>query len=284
MTLADRFDRPLDGTATGNLRTVPPSNSLALVRKAVETLDILAEHGEVTPAALAEQLGEPRSSVYRLLSSLQSLGMVEPASRRGTFRLGFRLLTLGTAVAEQFDERRYARPVMDRIHDETGETVFLCVRRGREAVCIDRIDGRRVASLALKLGGALPLHAGAAPRTLLAFSDPVDWQAYLDGDPLEQLTPSTPTTAETLLPVLEETRRTGLSVSDQDVTIGVAALGVPVLDYRGQLRAALSISGVREAILGADGDRVRELLIEGGKEVSQALGWESSSTKLVDFG
>ncbi|MGP3974403.1 hypothetical protein ACTWQF_10415 [Streptomyces sp. 8N114] len=63
-------------------------------------------------------MGEPRSSVYRLLSSLQGLDTVESGSR-GTFRLGFPLLSLGTTVMERFDERRLAQPVMERLHDET---------------------------------------------------------------------------------------------------------------------------------------------------------------------
>ncbi|MGV9850313.1 IclR family transcriptional regulator [Streptomyces sp. NPDC003442] len=257
---------------------------LALVRKSVEVLDLLAAKGEATAAQLAEELGEPRSSVYRLLASLQGLDMVEGGSRRGTFRLGFHLLTLGTAVVERFDERRFAQPVMERLHDETGETVYLCVQRGREAVCIERLDGRRVQSLALKLGGALPLHAGAASRALLAFQDRSAWSDYLEQGPVERFTPSTPVTADTLIPVLEETFNSGVSVSDQDVTVGVAALGVPILDYRGQVRAALSISGVREAILGTDPAGLRERLVEAGQEISRALGWKAVTGAVADFG
>lgn len=245
---------------------------------------MLAAKGEATAAQLAEELGEPRSSVYRLLSSLQGLDMVESGSRRGNFRLGFHLLSLGTAVVERFDERRLAQPVMERLHGETGETVYLCVRRGREAVCIERLDGRRVQSLALKLGGALPLHAGAASRVLLAFEDRSTWSEYVGQAPLEQFTKSTPVTAEALFPVLEKTVEDGISVSDQDVTLGVAALGVPILDYRGQVRAALSVSGVREAILGEETAGLRERLLEAGQEISRALGWKAVAGAVADFG
>ena len=244
------------------------------MRKSVRVLDLLAERGEATAAELADDLGEPRSSVYRLLASLQALDMVEQGPRKGRYRLGIRLVRLGSAVIERFDERNSAVPVMERIHAETGETVFLCVRRDMDAVCIERLAGRRVQSLALKLGGSLPLHAGAGPRALLAFESRDMWAQYLaEREPLEKMTPSTPVTADALLSVLEETRRTGLSISDQDVTIGIAALGVPILDYQGHVRAALSISGVREAILGEDTERIRRLLVEGGREISRALGW-----------
>ena len=89
---------------------------------------------------------------------------------RGTYRLSLKLFDLGSTVLDRFDERASALPVMQRLHDETGPTVFLCVRRGLEAVCIERIDGARVTLLELRLGGSLPLHLGAAPRRLLRSS------------------------------------------------------------------------------------------------------------------
>lgn len=247
---------------------------LSQLRKGVHLLDCLAILGEATPATLAERLDEPRSSVYRLLAGLKELDLVESGSRRGLVRLGFHLVRLGTAVVERFHERRFALPVMERLHEATGETVYLCVRRGFDAVCIERLDGRVVQSLALKIGGALPLHAGAAPRVLLAFEDPSQWAEYLRTAPVQRLTPSTPVTEDELFPVLRQTRQTGLSVSDQDVTIGIGAIGVPVLDYLGHVRAALSISGLRDSILGANGPQLQNLLMVAGREVSASLGWQ----------
>lgn len=257
--------------------------SLQLVDKAVEVLDLLARDKELTAAQLAELMNEPRTSIYRLLGSLREQDMVEPGSRRGYFRLGFHLVRLGNARVSQFDERQLALPVMQRLHDETGETVFLCVPRGREAVCIERIDGRRVQSLALRIGGALPLHAGAASRALLAYADREFWNSYVAdvGEPLEAFTSSTPVTARKLFPLLEETRRTGIAISDGDVTLGIAAIGAPVFDYRGDLRAALSISGVRPSILGPGTKQVREALLAASREVSRSLGAELSGEALA---
>lgn len=257
---------------------------IGLVRKSVALLDQLAADREATAAELAERIGEPRSSVYRLLSSLQALDMVEAGSRRGTFRLGFHLLQLGSAVVAHLDERRIALPVMERLHEQTGETIFLCVRRGGEAVCIERLEGRHVRTLALQLGGSLPLHVGAAPRVLLAFDGPAAWTEYLREAKLERLAPNTPTTRAAVLALLKETRAAGVAVSDEDVTLGVAALGVPILDYRGAVRGALSISGVRPAILGERSGDVRRLLVESGREISRALGHQLSGEPVADFG
>jgi DNA-binding IclR family transcriptional regulator len=249
-----------------------PVRSLA---KAVLLLEALADEREATPRRLAEALKEPRTTVYRLLTGLEALDMVEAGSQSGTWRLGWRLLRLGSAVIERLDERQAALPVMERIHRATEETVFLCVRRGDEAVCIERIDGLRVQSLALRLGGSLPLHAGAAPRTLLAWEPRSEWEAYLERTAqLNRYTDRTPVTRTALFAELEQTLADGYAVSDEDITPGIGSLGAPIFDYTGGIRAAISIGGTRQMLLEDMRDEAVRLLLEGAREVSTALGYE----------
>jgi DNA-binding IclR family transcriptional regulator len=252
---------------------VGTENSVQVLAKASALLDRLAEEPEASASRLAELVGEPRTTVYRLLGSLKRLDLVEPGTRRGTYRLGLRLLRLGSAVVARFDERQAALPVMERIHEETGETIFLCVRRGREAVCIERLDGRRVQSLALRLGGSLPLHAGAAPRVLLAWEPREEWEAYVERRPLEPMTEHTPVTREALFDELEQSLQQGYVVSDEDVTPGIASLGAPVFDYSGKVRAAVSIGGMRKLLLVDMRGEAVAMLVTGAEEISRALGY-----------
>jgi DNA-binding IclR family transcriptional regulator len=248
--------------------------SVGVLAKAAAVLDCLClSEREMTSAQVAQRLGEPRPTIYRLLGNLQDLGFVEPGERRGTYRLGLKLLRLGTSVTARLSERQAAEPVMERISEQTGETVFLCVRRGNRAVCIERKEGARVAVLALQLGGSLPLHVGAAPRTLLAFEPQESWENYLANADLESFTPNTPLSAEDVTRELQKVRDTGLSISDEDVTIGIAAVGAPIFDYRGNMCAALSVAGMRSQILG-EGSEASRLIIEGASEISRELGYE----------
>jgi DNA-binding IclR family transcriptional regulator len=251
------------------------SASVAVLAKAMALLDCVAEAGEVTPARLAELTGEPRSTVYRLLASLQQLGLVEPGRRRGTYMLGLKLFRLGSTVVSRFDERQAALPVMERIHEEIGETTFLCVRRGYDAVCIERIDGARVNVLALSLGGSLPLHVGSAARALLAFEPPTEWDDYVEHREFEALTPKTPVTREAVLEELRATRERGYAVSDEDVTPGVGSVGAPIFDHTGAVRAALSVGGMRDAVF-ADAVRTIELVCDGAAAISRALGHDGT--------
>lgn len=248
--------------------------AVQVLERAAALLDVLADAPDRTAPQLAERAGMPRSTVYRLLGALQGFGWVEQGAERGTYRLGLGLLRLGRVVSSSFDERARALPAMQRLREATGQTVYLAVRRGLQAVCIERLDGVVMHSHALRLGGMLPLHAGGGPKALLAFAPP-DVRAQVLAAPLAPLTQHTLTTAVELDRELTATRERGYAVSDQDVAVGVAALGVPVFDDTGEVRAALSLSGLAPAIL-PDCERLGRLLMATATEVSASLGYEAT--------
>lgn len=247
-------------------------NPIRALAKAVHLLEQLADAREATPRQLAELLDEPRTTTYRLLRSLEALDLVEPGTQPGTFRLGWKLMRLGAAVVERLDERQAALPVMERVHERVGETVFLLVRRGWDAVCIERLEGLRVQSLALRLGGSLPLHVGAGPRALLAWEPREAWDEYVESGALSTGTDRTPATRAALVHELEQTLAQGYAVSDEDVTPGIASLGAPIFDYTGAVRAALSIGGLKTHVLGEEREAWVELLVQGAREISMVLG------------
>jgi DNA-binding IclR family transcriptional regulator len=253
------------------------SGGLELISKAGAVLDILERHGEASAAELAAALGEPLSSVYRLLQSLTTTGWVDRGSRRGAYRLGLSLITIGGLVEDHLDIRDAALPSLRELVDATGATSFLCVRRGTRAVCLERIEGYAVKSLAMLLGGSLPLYAGAAPRALFAFLPDAERSAILK-DTSQQLRddPPRPDDME-IIADIERIRAVGYSVSDADVTPGIASLGAPVFNHRGEVQGSLSLSGLRGQVLDPAGvdDTIRLLRLAAGK-ASAALGWEVS--------
>ena len=126
-------------------------------------------------------------------------------------------------------EWQLARPILDGLAASTGQTVFLCVPRGREgggqeAVCIDCAQGQAFNVLLLKPGRALPLYAGAEGRVTLAYGV-ADVEQYLAGAPFTAYNARTLITAEELRSDIAETRDRGFSISDEDVTDGIGALG-----------------------------------------------------------
>lgn len=255
-----------------------PDSGLEILDKANAVLEALERRSDLSVAEIAEATGEPVSSTYRLLTSLTGIGWVDPSGRRGRYRLGLELMTIGGAAEERMDTRALAGPTLRALLASTGNTSYLCIRRGTRGVCIERFDGRDVRSLALQLGESLPLYAGAAPRALLAFLPEAERAALvadrahgLPGDP-------EPPTARALEAELARIRAAGYAHSDEDVTPGIGAIGAPVFNHRGELEAALSVSGLRESVLGDGGETVRAVLA-AAREVSALLGWRGEGAR-----
>jgi IclR family acetate operon transcriptional repressor len=223
----------------------------------------LARQAELTP-----------STTRRILASLVENGLCQQGPD-GNYRLGLLLFELGSRVQAGFDLRLRARPALERLSALTQLTVFLCVRNEQRVTAIERVDGRYAFSLALTVGGSLPLHAGAAPRVLLAYDDEADVRRHLsDEAPLERFTDRTLVETDEILADLRETRKRGYVVSEEDVTPGVAAIGAPIFghDGAGKPVAAISIAGLLPQLLGDERERILALLLEAAQLISQDLG------------
>jgi DNA-binding IclR family transcriptional regulator len=251
------------------------SGGLELISKVGAVLSTLEDGGDTSAADLAAALQEPLSSVYRLLQSLTATGWVDRGPKRGTYRLGLALMTIGGLIEDQLDIREACLPSLRNLVSAIGVTSFLCVRRGARAVCLERLEGFAVQSLAMQLGGSLPLFAGAAPRALLAFLPEAEQDAVL-ADTTERLRDDPPRPAvATLKADLTAIKSLGYSVSDGDVTPGIAALGAPVFNHRGEVDGALSISGLRGQVLAPSIlEHNIALLRQAAADASTALGWE----------
>lgn len=251
--------------------------SVNVLLKAGAILELLEQRSDLSAVEIAELAKEPRSTVYRLLGTLQQLGWVESAPSQGRYRLGVRLFQLGSAVARTFDVRTAAEEAMRQLHADTGETVFLLVPRGSNALCISEIGGRWVRSMAITVGTTLPLHIGAGPRALLAFQPEPFYQAYV-AESLVEFTEDSLSNAADLEQNLEQIRREGVATSDGDVVPGMAAIGAPFFDHVPRLRGAISLSGPRPVVFQDGAEKVHERIIEAAKSISRRLGFESENS------
>lgn len=219
---------------------------MGILQRSSNLVQLLAESGPLSTADAAEQIGMPRPSLYRLSDGLTQARLVE-STPDGRMRASLRWLRLADAARAGMTEWSSARDVLDDLASSTGQTVYLTVPHLDRAVCIDWSRGRGVSVLALKPGRTLPLHAGAAGRVTLAFR-PQDPDEYLQGAPFPPFTEHTLTRAGELHDDVAAIRSRGFSVSHEDVTPGIGALGVP-LTSGGAFRGALSLAGLAEDLL-----------------------------------
>jgi len=238
---------------------------MGIVRRSSQVVQLVAVRGALSIAEVAEQVDMPRASVYRLTEALVQARLVEVGAD-GKVQASLRCLRLSDSTRAGLEEWSAARGVLDSLSDRTGQTTYLSVPVGDRALCIDWSRGRGISVLALKPGRTLPLYAGAAGRVTLAFR-PEPVEDYLRQAPFAGLTPSTLTTAAELRQDAAATRLRGHSVSDEDVTIGIGAMGVPLLGADGDFRGSLSLAGLAADIR----DRRAELVEALGVSAAELL-------------
>ena len=234
------------------------ARAMGILQRSSSLVQLLAERGPMTTAEVAEEIGMPRPSVYRLTDALTQSRLVE-STADGKLRASLRWLTLSDAARAGMREWSGARPLLDGLAARTGQTVFLSVPHDDRAICIDWSPGRAISVLALKPGRTLPLYAGAAGRVTLAYR-PQPLEDYLRAAPLPPLTAHTLCTAPELRADVEAITRRGYSVSDEDVTPGIGALGAPLTATDGQFLGALSLGGLAEDVRARRAEFVSDLL------------------------
>jgi DNA-binding IclR family transcriptional regulator len=244
---------------------------ILVLGKVKAVLDALGELGQAGPSEIAARIGANKSTTFRLVNSMERIGLLD-RTPGGAYALGLWLMELGALVESRLDLRRVAEPELEQLHEDVALTTFLTVRHANQATCIDRIAGPNVDVLALRLGGILPLYSGAGPRVLLAGLEESELAAYLSQAPFRPLTPHTLTSNGKLRADVEITRRRRYVLSMEDVTIGVAAIGVPVFDASGGVAAAISVAGLRHEFEGDHERALAKRLQASAARVSAALG------------
>lgn len=257
---ADTVDRQTEG--------------VEIIAKIDAIVTTLAAEGELSVAEIVERVGEPLSSTYRLLSNLLETGLVSTGSKRGLYRPGLFLMRIGSEVEDRTDIRERALPALRDLRAETGQTVYLCVRDRLRAVCIERLDGGDVRSMALRLGASLSLTVGGAPTALLAYLPRSEYESVRDASVAAAESDGGRHDPAEIDDLVAAVRDRGLSVSDGDVTPGVGAVGAPVFNHRGEIAAAISVSGIRAHIVGDDvAELVQAATRRCAAQISTALGW-----------
>jgi DNA-binding IclR family transcriptional regulator len=240
--------------------------------RALDLLEALAGAPELGVSEIAAQTGLVPSTAHRLLGTLVDRGYAAQNPVSGRYLLGYKLLELTSGLQDRMARlRTTARPHLEAIQDETGETTNLCVLEGRNVVYVDSVSGTRSVRLFTDIGHAIPAHTSGAGKALLAWRDPADVAMLLGGTDLPASTPRTLTTLGELQEDLAKIRRRGYSTDNEEHELGVGCVAIPIFDSAGSPLAAISVSGPTTRILHADTADTAGLLREHAEQVAASL-------------
>lgn len=212
-------------------------SGVGVLDKAVVVWRALLDHGPLGLADLTRHCGLPRATTHRLAGALELHGLVRRTDD-GRYALGRWLVTLGRAAEATDSVVDRARPILEALREHTGESVQLYVREGDQRRCVVSLQSPHGLRWIVPEGSLLPLGAGSAGHVLLE----------------------------------ESTGRHGWVQSIGEREAGVASVSAPVRDARGQLRAAVSVSGPIERLSQQPGRRFGADVVRAASELALAFG------------
>jgi DNA-binding IclR family transcriptional regulator len=232
-----------------------PRNSTA--DRTLRVLDLFSEEKLVIGGSeVARALSISRSSAYRYLQSLVASSFLEERPGGG-FKLGPRVLELARLARRGHEVVELARPLMERLRDQVGETVLLTGRSGNRVICLDLEEAQTTVRISYERGSVLPLHAGASALVLLAGLPHEDARAMLSSQPLQRFTSATITDVDVLMDRLRAIRRHGFSVTRGELDVDVVGIAIPICSPDGSVAAALSAAAIERRM---PADRVQTVL------------------------
>ncbi len=223
-------------------RSAAPRGTQAVVRAIRLLKAFTPARPELTLAELCAAIGLTKTTTHRLLSALESEGLVARGSSGKTYRLGPAVIALGSQALLNSDLRIEARPTLEALAAETGETVTLEVLAADQVLVLDGVAGRHLISAHLDIGTRWPVHATSTGKCLLAHL-PEALRGPLLRFPLRRFTEHTVTDPARLLAELEEIRDHGFSAAYEELEYGYVAIAAEVRGALGDVEAAVSIGG-----------------------------------------
>jgi len=248
------------------------STSVQSVDRAVSVMELLARTGSSGVTEVAREIGIHKSTAYRLLTTLRDRGLVEQDEATEKYRLGFGLVLLASAVTADLDILRCARPLCERLSEQTQETVTVAVLEDDDAVVIHQTVSKSSALSVDWTGRHTPIHATAAGQVFLSHM-PEDQRRRILRRSLERFTENTVLARATLEERAQETRERGYGYTIEELEIGLNAVGAPVRSSDGAVVATVSVSGPVFRLPAEDIPEVAELVKGAASEISRCLGF-----------
>ncbi|MGH9159209.1 MAG: IclR family transcriptional regulator [Vicinamibacteraceae bacterium] len=243
-------------------------------------LDALAaSESGMALSELTRGVGLHKSTLHRLLAVLEGRHYVQRNGRNGRFVLGPKLLELGSKVVAKVDMVERARPILDRLVTETGETAHLGVLRQGDIVSIAHAESTRTLRTPATVGKRTPAHCTSIGKAILAFSRDTEVDQFIRSYGLRAFTRNTITDPDGFRAILRRARDDGFAFDNEEFEEGLRCVGAPVRDHTGQVVAALSITGPASRLVTTGISFLSAAVVRAAADLSSTLSFRGSGSR-----
>ena len=243
-----------------------------IIRSVSRALELLrtfsGAQSELSLAEVSRRLNLNRSTVFRLIVTLQAHGYLERDRETAKYRLGVTCLELGSVFLNQSDMRKEALPILNDLRDDCKETVHLARLAGSEVVYLEKLDGLLpIGIMGSRVGRRAPAHCTGLGKAMLAYMPEGEIRQLYAESGLRRFTPNTITDLEELIRELAHTRERGYAIDNEEHEPDVKCVAVPIWDYHQNMVGAISVAGP----VGRIDRRIAEGLVFRVQEVGRAI-------------
>ncbi|MEW5961623.1 MAG: IclR family transcriptional regulator, partial [Chloroflexota bacterium] len=243
--------------------------NIRAVDRGIRVLSVLSDGKPRTLTELSEEIALNSSTTFRLLATLAYHHYVEREGQTGVYRLGLACLELARAYLVGNDLRQAALPQLEKLRDDSTETVHLGVLDKMEVVYLEKLHGlHAVGLMTSRVGGRSPAYCTGLGKALLAYTDLEKVREYFGQTGLHRYTDTTIQTAVELVEHLKQVRRQGYAFDQGEHETEVRCIAAPIFDLKGQVVAALSVSGPAGRL---DPLEAKQDLIDRALQAAQAI-------------
>jgi DNA-binding IclR family transcriptional regulator len=254
-------------------------NRTTIIKSALTVLTVLQVFGrlpeEASLAEVATEVGMPKMKTFRSLNTLVHAGFLSqnPANRK--YRLHYPVLELARKLLDQQSIRAVSHEALQNLAIELGEDITVAVldQHREEVVFIERLRGGARISFFCDVGKRLPLHVGAAAKSIMAHLPRDQFEAYLQSFVPARISPYTIIQADELRRQRDQIQEKGYAFSDQEVDEGVAAVGACIVDAAGYPAAGIAIASVSIKMTPDRITKLGNILRETTANISAQLGY-----------
>ncbi len=245
-------------------------NFIDALAKGLNLLEVLGRSKDgLTLPELTRSLGMVKSSVFRLLYTLEELGYVARHGQR--YRLAAKCALLGKLAAAHVRFSEVALPYLERIRQEFHETLNLAVPDHGSVLYLEVLESPHPLRAVVRPGHRGPLHTSALGKCLIAYDSEDELRQILNPDNLEKVTPSSISRFEVLVQEMARVRQLGYAVDDREDSEGTRCVGTPIFADGPKPIAAISLSAPAVRLSKAQLKVVARRIREAGEEISRRL-------------
>ncbi|MFB3886538.1 MAG: IclR family transcriptional regulator [Thermodesulfobacteriota bacterium] len=249
-------------------------NSIQSLARGLNILELVAGASQpVTLTEVARRSRLTKTTSQRFLNTLCSLGYLRRGDNK-SYRLSTRVLSLAHGFLNTSSLVTIAKPYLDELSSELGKTVNLAVLEDVHTLFLYRKELRRFIKYDLGPGSKLPCYAGSLGKVLLAGLTDEELNKRLEKIEFNPITPKTILSRKKLREEIMMTRKRGYGISDQELSLDMYSVGIPLLDKAGKVIAAINVSMEFHLKESPDLGRTIKILMDKGKKISNSLGYD----------